>query len=65
MGEHCRELARGELSLHYQPQISMTDDHVTEPAHPLDDALWPDISATYDVFEVAVYRPIASGPEGT
>jgi hypothetical protein len=35
-----------------------------DPAHPLDLPLWPDISATYDAFEVAVYRPIASGPAG-
>jgi hypothetical protein len=27
----------------------------------LDDAFWPDISARYDAFEVACYRPIASG----
>ena len=33
-----------------------------DPAHPLDAAFWPDISALYDVFEVGVYRLIASGP---
>ena len=33
-----------------------------DPARPLDAALWPDISAQYDAFEVAVYRPVASGP---
>jgi hypothetical protein len=35
-----------------------------DPAHPLEVAMWPDISATYDAFEVGVYRPIASGPTG-
>jgi hypothetical protein len=33
-----------------------------DPAHPLDAPFWPDVSALYDVFEVGVYRPIASGP---
>jgi hypothetical protein len=36
-----------------------------DPAQPLDVALWPDISATYDAFEVGVYRPIASGSGAT
>ena len=36
-----------------------------DPAQPLDAALWPDVSARYDAFEVAVYRPIASGPGGS
>lgn len=36
-----------------------------DPSRPLAAAFWPDISARYDAFEVAVYRPIASGPSGT
>ena len=27
----------------------------------LDAPVWPDISATYDAFEVATFRPLASG----